>query len=531
MEDISFRHLSRRDFVKYTLTMAAFASMPPALLGCGVIRTGPWSGMDSDRSTALTNCRIIDVKAGQAVSGASVIFEKGRVSNITHQEVTPSDRLLVMDMGGRYVCPGLIDGHCHTTLSAGHRVSTNPILLLRHYKQLRRQYTSTVESGVTTVRDLGSFTRLINEFEFEIRKGVLRGPRIVRCNRIVNTFGSHPDVPPTQVHMLAGMVLPFLGLAMTNFKNDFELERDLNENIDGASFIKLTVDNVSLLCGKDKIPVYTDGQLKKIFNFAYQESMPVAAHCLFEWGFNRITDYPVHSLEHIVSDTYLSDAQIKKMADKKITIVPTMTLGETYLMDEGYTTLPPEFDTEFIRKELEIRREYIHNVPESQCDPVIHADCMDVLQSFKTVGRDHFLENGLFIPKPEPFFGVAKYGVENLRKMKQAGVLIGCGMDAGTPMNYFGALYRELEFYARIGFKNDELLRCATINNAKILGIEDKAGSIEPGKYADFVVYDENPLENVLAFRKPVIVIKEGEILHSTLTPENGKNSIKVKAA
>ena len=96
--------------------------------------------------------------------------------------------------------------------------------------------------------------------------------------------------------------------------------------------------------------------------------------------------------------------------------------------------------------------------------------------------------------------------------MKQAGVNIGCGTDSGVPFIYHGSLWREMEMLGRIGFSNKEVLQCATINNARILRMEDIIGTIEKGKFADMVVLKENPLNKIEACRTPQIVIKEGRI-------------------
>ena len=106
-------------------------------------------------------------------------------------------------------------------------------------------------------------------------------------------------------------------------------------------------------------------------------------------------------------------------------------------------------------------------------------------------------------------------GYVNLKKMNQAGILIGCGIDAGMPFCYFGGNYREYEIMQRAGFTNIEILRCATINNAKILRLVDRIGSLETGKYADMVVLDNNPLEDIRALRKPQMVFKEGVLMFS----------------
>jgi len=71
---------------------------------------------------------------------------------------------------------------------------------------------------------------------------------------------------------------------------------------------------------------------------------------------------------------------------------------------------------------------------------------------------------------------------------------------------------RTKRMYRRIGFSNSEVLRCATINNAKIIGMADKIGSAEAGKCADLVILKENPLKKIEACSKPQMVIKDGKI-------------------
>lgn len=82
------------------------------------------------------------------------------------------------------------------------------------------------------------------------------------------------------------------------------------------------------------------------------------------------------------------------------------------------------------------------------------------------------------------------------------------------PYTFFGGQYREYELLSRIGFKNEEILRCATINNARILKMDDKTGSLAPGKFADIAVFKENPLREIRALRKPAMVFKEGRLMH-----------------
>ena len=71
----------------------------------------------------------------------------------------------------------------------------------------------------------------------------------------------------------------------------------------------------------------------------------------------------------------------------------------------------------------------------------------------------------------------------------------------------------------------EEVLRCATINNAKILRREDKIGTIEKGKLADMVVLTENPFVRIQTCRDPQMVIKGGQIYEvSALASEINKS-------
>jgi imidazolonepropionase-like amidohydrolase len=96
--------------------------------------------------------------------------------------------------------------------------------------------------------------------------------------------------------------------------------------------------------------------------------------------------------------------------------------------------------------------------------------------------------------------------------MKEAGIVIGCGTDAGVPYVYHGMLWREMEILERTGFSKQEVLRCATLNNAKILRMQDRIGTIDAGKYADMVALADNPYERIETLRDPQQVIQGGRI-------------------
>ena len=120
--------------------------------------------------------------------------------------------------------------------------------------------------------------------------------------------------------------------------------------------------------------------------------------------------------------------------------------------------------------------------------------------------------------------GVAKYAVDKTLKVKDAhvesvkkaydkGIQIALGTDAGTPFNYHSNTAYEMELLSKLNIPNIDILKIATINSAKGVGVEKDYGSIEVGKQADLVCLNENPLENISNVRKINRVIQSGKIV------------------
>lgn len=516
MREETAHELNRRNFIKYSLLVAAALSSP-SLQGCAIPKKNV-PALDYKNVFLIKNARLIDINSGTTEESGWLIIDHGIILEKGNGEFRDGFKGLVFDLKGRYLMPGLIDAHCHSTSSPVFSMSMFD--LLTHSRQQKNNFVFAVESGITTMRDMGAFPTLLRMFMKDIEKGNMPGPRVVYCNSMLNVMGSHPEIPPSDLNIFAGPASLFVGMIMNNFRNTDEMKRCLEENARGASFVKLTLDNQSLFCKKNKeIPVYSKEQLDIIFAFAEKRGLPVVGHHEYKFGFDRAMQYPFHSLEHIVTDAVLSDADILNMAKRNVAIVPTMTVGQSYLMEEAFDTLPEEYRTPEIAAELKVRKQYFEKETVRHCDPLLHKQNLAALEDYKTIGIDYLWEKKKFLVNPYVFFNMMLNGPVNLRKMNQAGILIGCGIDAGMPFCYFGGNYREYEIMQRAGFTNLEVLRCATINNAKILCIDDKTGTLETGKYADMVVLDNNPLEDIKALRNPRMVFKQGDLMFSVTNP------------
>lgn len=100
----------------------------------------------------------------------------------------------------------------------------------------------------------------------------------------------------------------------------------------------------------------------------------------------------------------------------------------------------------------------------------------------------------------------------NLEKCRAAGLLIGFGTDAGTPGNPHGMQAQELTLMCEAGFRPAEALLAATRVNADLIRRPD-VGTIQPGKMADIIAMDENPLEDIRAMEAVRFVMKGGEVI------------------
>ncbi len=126
---------------------------------------------------------------------------------------------------------------------------------------------------------------------------------------------------------------------------------------------------------------------------------------------------------------------------------------------------------------------------------------------------DKGVENGVAKYAVDKTLKVKDSHVESIKKAYEKGIPIALGTDAGTPFNYHNNTAYEMELLARLNIPNMDILKMATINSARCVGVEKDYGSIEVGKQADLVCLNENPLENISNVRKINRVIQSGKIV------------------
>jgi imidazolonepropionase-like amidohydrolase len=105
------------------------------------------------------------------------------------------------------------------------------------------------------------------------------------------------------------------------------------------------------------------------------------------------------------------------------------------------------------------------------------------------------------------------YREAGVKQFIDSGAVMGMGTDSGTPMNFHSeALWREIKVHVDLGMTPSRAIGAATRVNAQIIGKGRELGTIEPGKLADVIVVDGNPLFDIVALSHVEAVVKNGVV-------------------
>src|SRR5579871_5841612 len=106
---------------------------------------------------------------------------------------------------------------------------------------------------------------------------------------------------------------------------------------------------------------------------------------------------------------------------------------------------------------------------------------------------------------------VSEVGKANIKKAIEAGVKIGMGTDAAVYPHGLNA--HEFAVYVRLGMTPLQAIQTATINDADLIGWSDKVGTLEPGRFADIIAVDGDPVQDVTVLQHVKFVMKGGTVV------------------
>jgi imidazolonepropionase-like amidohydrolase len=115
------------------------------------------------------------------------------------------------------------------------------------------------------------------------------------------------------------------------------------------------------------------------------------------------------------------------------------------------------------------------------------------------------------LPKPSAI------ALQNLSKVWDAEIPVVMGTDAGNIGTLHGpSVFREMEIMTQAGLSPLQVLRSATSNGAKVMGMEREIGTLAPGKLADLLILDADPLADVMNLSRIHRVIKDGKLFRAS---------------
>ena len=287
--------------------------------------------------------------------------------------------------------------------------------------------------------------------------------------------GGMPEFVPTfpwPVSFLLG------GQAVERVRTPGEVRDAVRRMVDkGADWIKTTHTDKSTWLNKPDPPVFDDACFRALVDEARKQNRPVVMHQLWASGFRKAIELAVDSMEHTPLDA-LADDDINRMVKSGIPIIPTLdvfapmiNLPEWINTEKGKAHLCPIS----LKQTREVLSLYKKGITSEMARKEYYGDVEEVTRQFPLM-------------------------IKNIHKLHKAGAIVGCGTDSGgDSFAVFGRIYAEINHLIKAGMTSFEALKSATSVNARILRLDDKIGTIEQGKQADFAVLDGNPLIDTTA--------------------------------
>lgn len=278
---------------------------------------------DASGDFALTDCKLVDVVAGEIVTGRAIVVTGDRISAIV-DEVALDSAIPRRPLGGRYLAPGLLDCHAHCFI--GQFNDGNSVLPSELTARAGIHLSGMLQRGFTTVRDAGGADY---GHKVAVDKGLFEGPRLFVAGRILSQTGGHGDhrgrADTCQCSAAIG------GVSIIADGVD-EVRKAVRENL------RQGVDQIKIMAGggvsspADKLihPQYSLDEIHAIVDEATRFGSYVMSHVYSDIGIRRAVEAGVRTIEH---GNFLSAESAKVMHDREAHLVPTLI---TYEADAKY---------------------------------------------------------------------------------------------------------------------------------------------------------------------------------------------------
>lgn len=396
--------------------------------------------------------RLINGSGAEPQENVSITIRNGMIVDVIRDDPAKSESTL--DLTAFTVMPGLINMHAHTVLPGdGTPFETwmqNPDEVL-----LLKAYAnarSALYSGVTTIRDCGGKDLLMFRLRDAIRAGIVEGPRFVLCGYPLTITGGHCRYFGGETDGVDGMR---------------RAARDVLKH--GADFVKIMASGGGTIGTYSQYPSFEVEELRAAIDEAHKVRKTASCHTIATESIIRALDAGTDHIEHcsfMAPDTswQFDELIARRVAEQDVYVTPTLQ---------------------------------------------VMIDRLDALAEENKRGRLSAAEKRALQAAPQ---SRANY-VANIRNLRELGVKLVAGSDAGWRDTGFDDFYQELEYLAEAGMSPIEAIHAATGRAAKACQINSSVGTVEIGKVADLLVIDGDPSTDLSTLRNPAMVMQAGQIL------------------
>jgi imidazolonepropionase-like amidohydrolase len=404
-------------------------------------------------TTVLRNGTIVDVERGTLRPAYDVLLSQGRIVDLRPTGTPLGPSVAVIDLSGRFLLPGLIDTHAHVTVLRWSRDTTGG--LSSRYDRVVSEATLRllVEHGVTVARNPGAPTAEGLRLRADVAAGRIVGPRLLTAG--VGLTGRTMEEMREQVRSQARAGVDYIKIGPASapplvFAAIAEARR---LGVRSMGHLQRTTWSAAARQGIDAI---THG-----VPWA-PEYLPARYRNLYRQTLRGRLDW----LEWVDVDGPEIDAMIAGLVDHRVHVDPTLIA----------------YHTDFWADDA-VYRQSAHN----ELAPDIAADWA-IAGFTDDFSAADFARGKRLWPKI----------LRLIRRYHDAGVLLTTGSDLPNPWVVPGiSLHQEMRLLGSAGIPNIDVLRMATLNGARALGIDRDHGTIAMGKVADIVVLRANPLADL----------------------------------
>jgi imidazolonepropionase-like amidohydrolase len=433
---------------------------------------------------SLVGATVINPADGKVLPNATVVINGDKIERVAMGKQDAATLGKQISCVGKFILPGYIDTHVHFFQSAD--LFTRPdgadFNSVRPYKDevawikshLDDVFARYIRSGITSVVDVGGpfwnfWVRGTANKTQKAPRVAVAGPLISSVSREKLDLGDPPIVK----------------IDTPDQARDF---------VQALAKEKPDLVKIWYIVDKDH-PV---DAFRPIVRATIQEShahnLRVAVHATELETARAAVEEGADVLVHSVIDLPVDDAFVKLLKDHHVILCPTLVVferyGRTFSHQLNLTPEEEKWGNPEVIASLDVTKISSDKLPQRVKDAL--ADPKAVLDRIKKT------------------YDVA---LPNLKKLEDAGVTIAAGTDAGNIGTIHGpALFREFQLMKEAGLTPMEILKCATANGAKLFGGETGAhiGNLQNGYFADLVILNSNPIDDIKNASDIDTVIKNG---------------------